>query len=478
MVFVEGIAGQMFGDLGLAVVFSLLASLAVALFLIPMLASRRRITELADGVRAQGGVWAGLRANLTTWNSARELGSSVRDIGRRKWKLVLLPWTLLRFVLHLVFEILGKVLFLVVMLGLVVVLGGSLWGLGKVAMLVARPVLWLFGRMLEWIEAGYPRVIRWCLRNRAIVYLGFAGSLAFMVWGTTRLDTELVPELHQGEFTVELALPVGTPLAETDASVAPVERALMDGVPHLRSLTATIGSERDNTDTAERGEHTARLRMDLDTGEPPTLMEALVEGSATAQAERIEAAARMAARDIVGAVPDMRVNVTRPVLFSFKAPIEVEIRGLDLDELSRATDAVAERLRTVAGLRDVEASIHPGSPEVHIVYDRDKLARAGLDIRTVAELVRDKVQGAEATSLRRRDRKVPIRVRLANIHDASVDELRQIVVNPGAAFPVPLSAVAEIEVGRGPNEIRRVGQQRVGLVTANIEGPGLGSVAT
>ncbi|HET6583414.1 MAG TPA: efflux RND transporter permease subunit [Nannocystaceae bacterium] len=477
MVFVEGIAGQMFGDLGLAVVFSLLASLAVALFLIPMLASRRRITEVAAGVQASGNVVQTARANLVRWNSVGELAEALRGVARRPWTVGLLPWALLRFVLHLVFEVLGKILLLVVVVVLGALVGGSIWAAGRALMFVAKPVLWAFGAVVEVIERGYPRLIRWCLRNRSIVYLGFAGSLVFMVWGMSRLDTELVPELHQGEFTVELALPIGTPLAETDATVAPLERKLMEQAPHLRSLTATIGSERDNTDTAERGEHTARLRMDLDTGEAPTLWQALVEGSPTAQAERVEALARAAARDVVGVVPDMRVNITRPALFSFKAPVEVEVRGLDLAELSRATDAVAERLRTIDGLRDVEASIHPGSPEIHIVYDRDRLARAGLDIRTVAELVRDKVQGAEATSLRRRDRKVPIRVRLENIREASVDELRQLVVNPGGAHPVPLSAVAEIEVGRGPNEIRRVGQQRVGLVTANIEGAGLGSVS-
>ncbi|MBL8946323.1 MAG: efflux RND transporter permease subunit, partial [Myxococcales bacterium] len=164
-------------------------------------------------------------------------------------------------------------------------------------------------------------------------------------------------------------------------------------------------------------------------------------------------------------------------LFSFKAPVEVEVRGLDLDDLRRATEAVAARLATMDGLRDVESSIYPGSPEVHIVYDRDKLTRAGLDIRTVAELVRDKVQGSESTSLRRSDRKVPIRVRLSGIREASVDELRDLVVNPGGAHPIPLSAVAEIDVGRGPNEIRRVGQQRVGLVTANVEGAGLGAIS-
>ena len=111
-------------------------------------------------------------------------------------------------------------------------------------MLAARPVLWAFGKGIDAIENGYPPMIRWCLRNRAIIYIGFAGSLAFMVVGLGRLDTELVPALHQGEFTVELALPVGTPLRQTDATVEPVEQRILAEVPHLRAVTATIGSER------------------------------------------------------------------------------------------------------------------------------------------------------------------------------------------------------------------------------------------
>ena len=139
---------------------------------------------------------------------------------------------------------------------------------------------------------------------------------------------------------------------------------------------------------------------------------------------------------------------------------------------------VEERLLGVPGLEDVKASIREGSPEVQIIYDRDILSRLNLDIRTVAEQVRDKIKGTEATRFNRRDRKIPVRVRLRDASTAGVKELRELVVNPGSQRPVPLSAVADIKVGRGPNEIRRVGQQRVGLVTANVEGIGLGSAST
>lgn len=117
--------------------------------------------------------------------------------------------------------------------------------------------------------------------------------------------------------------------------------------------------------------------------------------------------------------------------------------------------------------------MQPGSPEIHIRYDRDALARHGLDIRAVAERVRDEVQGTEATDFRQRDRKLPVRVRLAGIQDADLEGLAAVVVNPGGPRPITLGAVADLEVDRGPSEIRRVGQQRVGLVTAELDGVGL-----
>ncbi|MCA9660192.1 MAG: efflux RND transporter permease subunit, partial [Myxococcales bacterium] len=153
----------------------------------------------------------------------------------------------------------------------------------------------------------------------------------------------------------------------------------------------------------------------------------------------------------------------------------IEVRGYELEELAEATQTVAKRIAELDGLADVRSSILPGSPEVQIVYDRDALARFNLDIRKVAELIRDKVQGSEATKFNRKDRKIPIRVRLRDIREGTVEELRALVVNPGGLHPVPLAAVADVSLGRGPNEIRRIGQQRVGVVTANIEGTSLGA---
>lgn len=491
MVFVEGIAGQMFGDLGLTVVFSLLASLAVALFLIPMLASRSWIGGPGIGAgeppaqrfgRALLGLWG-------SWASLRDLWRSLRR--PRWWWITVLPlvYVLVRFALHLVFELVFKLLTTLVIL-LASVAFGAVFALGKLFGLVFRPILWLFDQVMTALEWAYPKLIGWCLRNRVLVYALVLASGAATVWVLPRLDTELIPELHQGEFTVEMSLPVGTPLTATNETVAPVERRLLEEIPRLRSLITTIGSERDSSEAGERGEHTARLRValegqktrqaaapaDLSGGKDETKpAPRLGREAAAADPVAAENEALAVIRPLVTAVPDAIVHVARPVLFSFTTPVEVEVRGYELEELAEATDSVKETLAAVPGLRDVKSSILPGSPEVQIVYNRDALSRHNLDIRSVAELVRNKVQGFEATKYNRKDRKIPVRVRLKDIDTATVRELSDLVVNPGQTRPVPLSAVAEITLGRGPNEIRRIGQQRVGLVTANLEGSGLGS---
>ena len=86
----------------------------------------------------------------------------------------------------------------------------------------------------------------------------------------------------------------------------------------------------------------------------------------------------------------------------------------------------------------------------------------------VAELVRDMVQGAEATRFNMKDRRIPIIVRLAMSDRETVEDVRDLVVNPGGERPISLASVADVTLGEGPSEVRRIDSQRVSLVRANI----------
>jgi HAE1 family hydrophobic/amphiphilic exporter-1 len=276
------------------------------------------------------------------------------------------------------------------------------------------------------------------------------------------LDNELLPEVHQGEFTFEVALPVGTPLEQTDAILKPVEQALLSERDFMQSLIVTVGYDVTNMQRSDEGEHTARFKLLLAPEHRDPRSEQRV-------IDRL--------RRKLMEVPDLEARVARPVLFSSHTPIEVEVHGDNLVRLRRQADEVRQAMAGLPELADVETTQRAGAPEVQIVYDRDLLARYDLNISQVAQLVRDKVKGYEATRFNRKDRRIPIVVRLPLGDRETVEQVRNLTVNPAGERAIPLSAVAQVNLGEGPSEVRRVDGRRVALVSANIARGSLGSAS-
>ncbi|WP_428265198.1 efflux RND transporter permease subunit [Haliangium sp.] len=451
MVFVEGVAGQAFGDLGMAVVFSLLASLVVALFLIPMLASRGAVATNLPRARLDH------LLRLEAWRVVRA------DVARWSWRrvLVLLPYLALRLILAGVLELVAK-LALALILVPVWLFRRLLW---PALRLVVHGLVWaplkLAGGVLALSQAVYPRLLRWSLAHTPAVLLLVAASVVAMVMSARQLDSELLPEVYQGEFTMEVALPVGTPLEETEAVLGPVVEAILTEAEGIESLIVTIGYDPANTQRTDEGEHTARFKL-------------LLEDSADNAAAEEAVAARIRAR--LAEVPDLEARLTRPVLFSFRTPIEVEVYGDDLVRLRELAERVEHEMAAIPQLTDVESTLERGAPEVQIVYDRDRLRRYGLSVSDVANRVRDEVKGRTATRLDQKDRRVPIVVRLREDDRASVEAVKELIVDPAGTRAIRLDAVADVDLGEGPSEVRRVDGNRVALIRANLaQGASLGA---
>lgn len=473
IVFVEGIAGQVFGDMSLTVVFSLFASLVVALFFVPMLASRR-FSRAIVAVRANAGnpvklLLANLRAacRFTRPDPVRPAFDRYHAALRHSSALVTFSlialwipaagYILLRFLLQGLLAILRIVVQVVVVTAgsVVLVLGGIL---GKVAGLILSPFLaavqWGYTRL----EAGYPAVIRWSLANRVAVVVAAGLLFAFSVGKVLPgIGRELIPTVYQGEFNLHITLPVGTPIDATESVVSRIERDLEQD-PRIERITSTVGTDPSDTSSREKGEHTAILTIRLPAESGPQVEQAVIAG------------VRQRLRDLPGAATD----ISHPVLFSFKTPIEIELRGKDLDQLRALSDRAVDLLDDLPSITDVQSTLRTGFPELQVSYNRDRLAEMGLDLRNVAEVVLTKVQGRVATDLRRGERDIDVLVRLREDDRLGVAELERLVINPDGAVPVPLGAVADIRVGEGPSEIRRLDQQRAAIITANLQDSSLG----
>jgi len=449
--FVEGIAGQLFGDLALAVVCSLLASLGVALIFVPMLAARRLpLPQVGPETRRR---WP-LR-----FGSPSQLAASWRWNRERRWRWVLLPYQLVRFGIRFVLELVAFLL-----LGPLLYVGRLvLWLLGHALPAAHRLSLAIaetFGRLYDRLDARYPALLGWSLDHPGTVLGWSAVLLVAAVYGLGAAGSELIPEVHQGRFTVDAALPVGTPLDRTVA-VATEAEALLRGHPEVASVYSAIGSERRADARPDEGEHTARMLVELSPG-----------GDLEERQERVMVEVRALLEDI----PRLDTRLRAPALFSFRTPVEVVVYGQDLEALRAVSGQVVETISDQPGLSDVRSSLVRGFPEIRVRYTRALLDRFGLDASSVAESVRDKVQGAEATRVRRGDRKVDLVVRLVEQDRESVARLGRINVNPSLDPPIPLDAVAVLDEGIGPSEIRRIDQQRAAVVSANVVGFDLGTM--
>ncbi|MHC4164626.1 MAG: efflux RND transporter permease subunit [Planctomycetota bacterium] len=454
IVFVEeaGIAGQIFRDLALTVVFSILVSLAVALFVIPMCLAT--IPGLApEGPTRQArarfgwrGVLLGDRTVLA-WAKLRRR----RPLG----KLWFGSW----FLLALPFLLAGRLIGLALRLGIYtfVLLAGLV---GRIGRAVFRPLSTGFLGLYGALERGYPAFLRACLAQRALVCLLALAALVYAGWRASALSPDLIPEAWTGEFEVKVSFAPGTPLERTAVRMREVE-ALVRERPEVAWVAATVGVEADADRAADEGEHTAHLTVNL---EPPFR---------TPEAER---EVRHAVDRAVRSVPDVLPPEFLPsTLFRFAIPLRLVFFGggeEDLGRISRAAEETAAELRKLRGIESVQAGFGRGAREIRLAFDRVALFRFGLSAEEVANRVRAKIQGQIPTALVEGSTRTDIRVR---VQESDRDTLRDLVnldIAPPGAQPVPLHVVLKGEpvVAEGPGEIRRVGGRHAAVVTAAYEG--------
>ena len=429
LVFVEGIAGQLFGDQALTIAIAVGVSLLVAVTLIPMLSSLKGRAPLAFPEEEPHPQWRPRRLwQKPVAAGGRGVGALVRGLFFTIAWVVTRAWRLL--------------------VALVSPVADRASGLA----------MNVYGRA----EDGYLRVLPRALRKPGLVLgiaaAAFAASLAVV----PMLGTDLIPQLAQDRFEMTIRLPPGTPLRETDRVVREVQarHADDDGIEVMFGVSGT-GTRLDANPT-DSGENIGKLAVVMAGG-----------GSG-----RLEAELTGRLRATVADYPGVQVDFSRPALFSFSTPLEIELQGQDLDALAAAGQKMAGLLRANSNYADVTSTVEQGAPEIQIRFDQARAGALGLTTREIADAVVRSVRGEVATRYNFRDRKIDVLVRAQEDQRDSVERIRNLMVNPGSARPVRLSAVAEVIATVGPSEIHRADQGRVAVVSANLAGIDLGTAVS
>ncbi len=380
VVYVSGIAGELFKTMGLTITFSLLMSLFVALTLIPMLSSRQRS-----------------RINIS-YQNPNPSSASVQKTKRRGF--------------------------------------------------------------FAFIIQEYSYLIGWALRHRGIVVIMAIVVLVISFFLLSLVGTEFFPAMDQGNFTINISLPVGTNFEVTKSIAQEVEKVVIN-IPEIKDVYTTVGSG-------------GNIRMGISSGNTATIMATLAEKS---KRERDVKEIIAELRDKIGEYPDTQIRFSEQDLsFTTGSPLTINITGDSIEELDFIARTIISLLSEVEGVFDLQSSVEEVRPELHIFIDREKVNLYGLSAGQVATYVQDALLGKLAGFYQEGGDRYDITVKLERSGHNELQALENMVIISSYGLQVPLKEIAEIKVGIGPQGINRENQQRQVTVTGNISGRYLGYV--
>ena len=449
VVYVQGVAGQLFKDTALTVTFSLLASVLVALTLLPMLASR------SFGPRSRRCRERGRRGG-----AAFEV-PKVKS--KSKARFLLYPAAGLRWLLYTIVKGAGLALgFLMsyVAQAAALILGALAIPFRPLLKAVFRGFNAGYGRFVGF----YERFLRWSLDHKPRVLAATLAIFALTFLLGTRVKRELMPRMKTSSFELTLKTPVEYSLEQTSEIVASLESFLRTLGPVQRTLSQTGlvgGLESLNPDASLNA-----ARIFAAVGKPAQL-----DGVVEALRRRLES------------FPDVAYSIAREesamtdVLGLVAAEVSLRVKGEDLDRLKRISETLVAGLKTVEGLADVGTNLGEGKPEFQVRIRKEALKKyADLEPAAVGDFLVSAVRGRVATQFNELEKKYDILVRAGAADRRTIDALLDESFPHGGTL-IPLRELVAYEVVRGPREIRRENQQREVLVTARLRGAKISQVA-
>jgi HME family heavy-metal exporter len=317
-------------------------------------------------------------------------------------------------------------------------------------------------RFLKWI-AGFA--IRFSVRHPWPILASVTVAVLLSVVVVLQLGRDFLPPFNEGSVQVNVLLPAGTSLAESNRIAGMVDRR----ISQIEGVVAF-------------GRRTGRAELD-EHAEGVNVSEIIISFDPHSGRSREEILAEL--REELTQIPGVVINAEQPIqhlishmLSGVKAQIGIKLYGDDLDVLRRTADEMKSAIQGVRGIEDLQVEQQIEVPQLQIRLDRDQLARYGMNSNYVNEFIETAMNGRTVSEIVQGERKFDLIVRLDDKFREDPEKIRRLSLNLPAGGRVPLDQVASIEPGTGPNTINRENVRRRIIVQANTAGRDLNSVVT
>ena len=274
------------------------------------------------------------------------------------------------------------------------------------------------------------------------------------------MDKELMPKVDQGQFTVKIDMPAGTRLDVTNSISENIEKFLLT-IPETASTNVTVGSTKETT--------TRNIIERLSSNQAEIVVTLKKKRKLKSQDVVQIIKKRLADMDLEGARVEyvLQENVLAAGL-AVQAPVTVEIKGNSLRTLEGLTREVQGALAGIKGIYGIKNNLSEPSPETKVFIDKDKASLYGLSVTDIAQTALIGLKGYIPTKFKEKGEEYDIRVRLRKQDRDDFEKLARLEIRSPAGARTDLASVASFGKGKGPSEIRRLNQERMVLVYANI----------
>lgn len=346
-----------------------------------------------------------------------------------------------------------------------------------VAMFIGNNVGEKENRLMGWARRVYHPLLQRVMGAKAVVLTLAAVAVVLSGLLATRLGSEFIPSLNEGDFAVQALRIPGTSLSQSVQMQQQLERTLKAEFPEIERIFARTG--------------TAEIASDP---MPPNISDAYVmlkpEGQwPSPKRTRQQLVEAVQAR--VAELPGNNYEFSQPIQLRFnelisgvRADVAVKIFGDDMDVLNKTAQEIATVLGSITGASEVNVEQTTGLPVLSININRDKAARYGVNVGDIQDTIATAIGGRNAGTLFEGDRRFDIVVRLPERMRSDLESIRRLPVTLPAATQadgtsrvsfIPLSELATLEIAPGPNQVSREDGKRRIVVSANVRGRDMGS---
>ena len=336
-----------------------------------------------------------------------------------------------------------------------------------VAILFRGPVKEKENRIVEGARSLYRPLLSAALRWRWAVVSGAVALVIVSGLAATRLGVEFVPNLDEGDIAMHALRIPGTSLEQSIRQQQQLEARIKD-LPEVERVFGKIGTPEIATEAMppNLADNFIILKPRGDWPDPGKPKRELVRDL----------------EELVTPIPGNRYEFLQPIQMRFneliagvRAELAVKVFGDDFEQLVELGEEVGATVSAIPGAADVAIEQVTGLPVMTVIPDREALARYGLTVAAVQDVVSTAMGGRVASQFYEGDRRFDIVVRLDDQRRSRTDELLGLPVHFGEDSFVPLGELARVELMNSNNQINRENGKRRVVVTANVRGRDLGS---